>query len=249
MIQREDLSLMRDISQYIAIKKDFREELRDIANVNNVVMGTPKSYVGLKTQQNSSALASNSLQYGIYGVMQIWADAMAIAVEMVRQRVIADPENPLFVNLLGDEGIQMIVDTKDTPFHRWHLTISHDDAIDPQLRERIMGLMTMFAGSKEITMRDVLEVFTAKTLSQLKDYAAYAQEKTQMMQMIDKAEAMKANTENAQTIAQGNVQGRQIEADARLAANSKDNATRLANTALQQTGDPEAAAAIMQGGQ
>ncbi len=247
MIQREDLSLMRDITQYINIKKDFREELRDIANVNNVVMGTPKSYVGLKTQQNSSALASNSLQYGIYGVMQLWADAMAIAVEMVRQRVINDPENPLFVNLLGDEGIQMILDTKDVPFNRWHLTIDHDDAIDPQLRERIMGLMTMFAGSKEISMRDVLEVFTAKTLSQLKDYAAYAQEKTQMMQMIDKAEAIQANTQNAQTIAQGNVQGRQVEAETRDITNKRDNVTKLADTALKQTGDPEAAAAIMQG--
>lgn len=246
MIEAQDVSLMKDITNYIAIKKELREEERDIANVNNVVMGTPNSYVGAKTQMNSSALATNSLQYGIYGTMQLWADAMAIAIEMLRQRIIEDPENPIYVNLLGDAGIEAILDTKDIPFYRWNLTISHDDAIDPQMRERLMNLLQMFAGNKEVTIRDMLEVYSAKTLSQLKDYASYAQEKTRMMQMIDQAEALKANTQNAQTIAQGNVQGRQIEADARLMATQKNNATKLADTALQQTGDPEAAAAIMQ---
>jgi hypothetical protein len=248
-IQREDVSLMRDIQQYITIKESFKNELKDIANVNNVTMGTPTSYVGFKTQQNSAAIASNSIQYSISGILQLWADASSLALENMRQRVIKEPGNPIFENLLGDEGINMIMDTKDIPFSQWMLHISTQDIIDPARKERMLRAMDMLMQSGQVNWRDWIEVEDAKTMSQLKDYSSYAVAKKKFDAEQQQMQQMAAQQQQQQMAAQAQIQGKQIDAESRMAQTAQNNTAKLADTALKQTGDPQVVAEMMDGGQ
>ena len=249
LLQREDVSLMRDIQSYINIKESFKNELKEIANVNNVTMGTPTSYVGLKTQQNSSALASNSIQYTIVGTLQLWADAGSFALENLRKRVVNDPENPIFQNLLGEKGIQLIIDAKDVPFSQWLLYISHQDVIDPARKERMLRAMDMLMQSGAVDWRDWLEVEDAKTISQLKDYTNFAVAKKQYMAQMQQMAAEQAKQQQVETMANAQLQGKVMDNDAKLQAQNQTNATRLADTALRETGDVNAAGAILEGAQ
>jgi hypothetical protein len=240
---------MRDIQNYIQIKESFKNELKDIANVNNVTMGTPTSYVGFKTQQNSAAIASNSIQYSISGILQLWADASSLALENMRQRVIKEPGNPIFENLLGDEGINMIMDTKDIPFSQWMLYISTQDIIDPARKERMLRAMDMLMQSGQVNWRDWIEVEDAKTISQLKDYSSYAVAKKKFDMEQQQAQQMAAAQQQQQMAAQSQIQGKQIDAESRMAQTAQNNTAKLADTALKQTGDPQVVAEMMDGGQ
>jgi hypothetical protein len=203
----------------------------------------------LKTQQNSSALASNSIQYTIVGTLQLWADAGSFALENLRKRVVNDPENPIFQNLLGEKGIQLIIDAKDVPFSQWLLYISHQDVIDPARKERMLRAMDMLMQSGAVDWRDWLEVEDAKTISQLKDYTNFAVAKKQYMQQMQQMEAMQAKQQQAETMANAQLQGKVMDNDAKLQAQNQTNATRLADTALRETGDVNAAGAILEGAQ
>jgi hypothetical protein len=249
LLQREDVSLMRDIQSYMNIKESFKNELKEIANVNNVTMGTPTSYVGLKTQQNSAALASNSVQYTIVGTLQLWADAGSIALENLRKKVVVDPENPIYQNMLGEKGVQMIMDAKDIPFSQWLLYISHQDVIDPARKERMLRAMDMLMQAGAVDWRDWLEVEDAKTISQLKDYTNFAVAKKQYMQQMQQMQAAAAKQQQVEAMAAAQLQGKAMDNEAMLQAQSQGNATRLADTALRETGDVNAANAVMQGAQ
>lgn len=247
LIQREDVSLMRDIQNYIEIKRSFQVELERIANVNNVTMGTPTSYVGLKTQQNSASLASNSVQYSIVGTLQLWADAGSMALENLRKRVIDDPENPIFQNLLGEKGVQLIIDSKDIPFSEWMLYISHQDVIDPVRKERMLRAMDMLMQSGAVDWRDWLEVEDAKTISQLKDYTNFAVAKKEFMARMQQMEAQAAKQQQVETMAAAQLEGKAMDNEAMLEESVMSNKTKIADTALKQTGDPNAAAAVIAG--
>lgn len=247
LIQREDVSLMRDIQNYIEIKRSFQVELERIANVNNVTMGTPTSYVGLKTQQNSASLASNSVQYSIVGTLQLWADAGSMALENLRKRVIDDPENPIFQNLLGEKGVQLIIDSKDIPFSEWMLYISHQDVIDPVRKERMLRAMDMLMQAGAVDWRDWLEVEDAKTISQLKDYTNFAVAKKEFMARMQQMEAQAAKQQQVETMAGAQLEGKAMDNEAMLEESAMSNKAKIADTALKQTGDPNAAAAVMAG--
>jgi hypothetical protein len=60
---------------------------------------------------------------------------------------------------------------------------------------------------------------------------------------------MAAAQQQQQAVAQAQIQGKQIDAESRMAQTAQNNTAKLADTALKQTGDPEVVAAMMDGGQ
>lgn len=241
-----DASLMRDIQEYISVVNNRKAELKEILNVNNVTMGTPGSYVGFKTQQNSAALASNSVQYGIIGTIQLFADAGTFALEKMRKRVIEDPENPVFQNLLGEDGVKRILDNKDVPYSRWLLRLSFKDIIDPARRERLNTFLTQLAATGAVDWRDVLTFEDAKTISEVIDKANYAAEKKEYKANLQAMSQAETKLAAAQTIADANMEKTAMEVEGGIAEQQMASRTKLADTTLKTTGDPNAAAAVLQ---
>jgi hypothetical protein len=244
-------SLMKDIQEYINLKASFKNDIKEIANVNSVVMGTPGEYVGAKTQQNSAALATNSVQYGIIGTMQLFADAGTYALELMRRRVIEDTTNPLFINLLGEDGIQRILDSKDVPYNKWLLRLKFNDILDPSKKERILRFLEALSsqGGSQVDFRDFINVMQAKTISELKDSTEFAYQRKMYEQRLTEAANMAARNEGVQIMAEGqNMKEVTTQQNENLRA-ANNNATKLASDAMKVTGSPEAAAAIMAGQQ
>jgi hypothetical protein len=238
-------SLMKDIQEYISLKNSFKNDIREIANVNNVTMGTPGEYVGFKTQQNSVALATNSVQYGIVGVLALFADAGSFGIEQMRKNVIKDPKNPIYVNLLGDDGIQRIIDAKDIPYSKWLLRLKFNDILDPARKERILRFLEALAANGNASFKDFLNVEEAKTISELKDAASYAEQSKEYKQMLMAAAAAQAKNEGIQQMAEGQIMKEQVAIDGQMAAGQQQGMFDLAGEAMKQTGDPNAAAAVM----
>jgi hypothetical protein len=170
-------------------------------------------------------------------------------LENLRKKVTIDPENPIYQNLLGEKGVQMIMDAKDIPFSQWLLYISHQDVIDPARKERMLRAMDMLMQAGAVDWRDWLEVEDAKTISQLKDYTNFAIAKKQYMQQMQQMQAAAAKQQQVEAMAAAQLQGKAMDNEAMLQAQSQGNATKLADTALRETGDVGAANAVMQGAQ
>lgn len=248
MMQREDVSLMRDIENYLRIKAEFKNDIKEIANVSSAIMGTPTEYIGLKTQQNSAALASNSVQYVMTGTLQLFADAAAIAIEKLKKIVTSDPDNPKWQNLLGEDGVERLLAIKDDKYTEFLLSLSTRDIIDPVVRAKIGSMMEGFAAVQMIDPVDYLNTLTAKTLSELKDDLEFSVKKKeareQMRLMLQEASA----NERTAIMAEGQAKAKQIEQQGQLAGKQEVNVGKAAVELLKQGYSPEDAAILIKGG-
>jgi hypothetical protein len=243
-ITKEDMSLMGDVEQYMKYYQQMHQIQKEIANVNDITMGTPTEYVGNKTQQGSIAQASNSYQYTMNGTIQLFSDAASYAIEMRRRQVIKDPTNPIFVNLLGEDGVQAILDDKENSFSTWLCSISVKDNLDPRRRAQILDFLMKNPNTK---LRDVIEVQDAPTITAIKDYADYMDQRNFAIQQRAAAAEAAANAEKESIRAQGAVDGKMAQAEASR-ANTRDKILGdIAGKKMDQGAPDEEIAAMLEG--
>ena len=247
LMQKEDVSLMRDIQNYLAIKESFKAELKDIANVSAAIMGTQTGYIGLKTQQNSAGLASNSIQYTMTGVLQLFADAAQFAIEYVKNDIQKNPDKIKWQTLLGEEGVQRIVDLKDDTYTDFSLSISTRDIIDPARKARMLGALDNLMAQGQIDFADWLNVEDAKTISELKDYAKYSVAKKQEIQRVQEMMANATRLQSTEAMAAGQAQTKQVEMQGNIAKQSVQTAGNMAREMLKQGYSQEEIAEFMNG--
>lgn len=247
MIQREDVSLMREIQNYLSLKQAFKQQVAEIANVSSIIMGSQQEYVGLRTQQNSQALASNSVQYFYQGVMQCWADAAMIAVEYVRKDIVKNPSKQVYLNLLGQQGVERIVAMSKEPYWRFQAYISTSDIIDPQRKQRLLSMLDNLAATGQIDIVDWLNVEDAKTMTELKDYAKYSVNKKNEMNRIAQMIGNATQVQQSEIAAQGQVAAKQAEQKGKSQQQSSKNVTDLSQTMLKQGYSMEDVTSLIQG--
>jgi len=247
MLQREDVSLMRDIQNYLLIKESFKTEIKEIANVSAMIMGTQTGYIGLKTQQNSAALASNSVQYSFTGVIQLHADAAAIAIEKIKQKVAKEPTRMKWQNLLGEDGVERIKALKDDPYTSFSLSISTRDIIDPTRKQRMLGMLDNLMATGQIDFADWLNVEDAKTMTELKEYARYSVAKKAEMQRVAAMIQQATAQQQTETMAQGQQAVKQTEMSGNLAKQNTINVTKMAQEMIKQGASQEEVAQFIAG--
>jgi hypothetical protein len=245
-ITTENVSLMANIKAYIELLREFKMMLKEIANVNDVTMGTPSEYVGYKTQQGSISQSSNSYQYPMNGVFQLYSDAGLLAIEMKRKAVIKDPTNQKWINLLGEDGVQRILDDKALSFSDWLLSISLKDMIDPARKARMLAFMQ---NNPNTRLRDLLEFEDSVSITAMKDYADYMDERDQRIAEKNQAVAIAAENEKEAIRAESTVQGKETVAEINRASNKDKILGKLADTKMQQGASDEEVAAMFQGAQ
>lgn len=247
MLQREDVSLMRDIQNYLSIKTSLQQDVKDIANVSSIIMGSQQNYVGLRTQQNSQALAANSVQYYYTGTLQCWADAAALAIEVVKNKIAKNPDKQKWQNLLGEEGVDRIVALSKEPYWKLQAYISTQDIIDPIRKQRMLAMLDNLMATGQIDFVDWLNVEDAKTMTELKELAKYSvskkQEQQRVMQMLSDA----TNMQRTEIMAQGQAQAKQIEQQGQAQIQQSKNVKDIASTMIKKDYPMEDVAALMQG--
>ena len=247
MMQREDVSLMRDIQSYLNIKQALKQDIKEIANVSNIIMGSQTQYVGLKTQQNSAALSSNSVQYKFAGCLQVWADAGAMATEYVRKDIAKNPQKIKWQMLLGEDGVDSVVEFSKYPLNQLQAYISTRDIIDPVRKQRMLTMLDNLMATGQIDFEDWLNVEDASTITQLKELAKYSVKKKQAMAQIQAMLNQATQVQRAEVLAQGQAQTKMIEQEGMNKRNLSDNLTRLGGDILKQGGSMEEVNALMGG--
>lgn len=247
MMQREDVSLMRDIENYLQIKMSFQNDIKEIANVSAMIMGTPTSYIGLKTQQNSASLAANSVQYQYSGVMQLFADAAAIALENTKREIQKNPDAMKWQNLLGEDGVDRVVALKDEPYTKFLLSISTREIIDPAMKDRLLAMSEQLAATGQIDPLDWMKIVTAKTTTELVEYFKWSVAKKREMERMNNIFAQASANQQTETMAQGQMAAKQAEQMGGLQKQNTINNTKLAQEMLKQGYSQADVAAFMQG--
>jgi hypothetical protein len=247
MMQKEDVSLMRDIQNYLSIKESMKAELKEIANVSSAIMGTQTGYIGLRTQQNSAGLASNSIQYTMTGVIQLFADAAQYAIELVKNDIQKHPDKLKWQSLLGEEGVQRIVDLKDDTYTQFMLYISTRDIIDPARKARMLSALDNLMATGQIDFADWLNVEDAKTISELKDYAKYSVAKKREVQRIQEMMANATRLQTTEAMAEGQAQTKQVEMRGNIAKQTVASVGNMAKEMLKQGYSQEEIAEFMNG--
>jgi hypothetical protein len=181
------------------------------------------------------------------GTLQTFTDAANFALNQLVKKIQKDPTNSKWENLLGEDGVKRLLDLKDKPYSKMHLTIDLQDTIPEERRARILANLDRLMAGGQIDFEDYINVEDATNITQLKEYAKYAVKKREFAAQ-QQAYADAVSRQNAaETIAQGNQTGREIEATARMESEKIQSATGLAKTAMQQGASPEDAAQIIQG--
>jgi hypothetical protein len=247
LMQREDVSLMRDIHNYLSIKQAMQQDIKEIANVSAMTMGRQDTYVGLRTQQNSQALAANSVQYYYMGVMQVFADAAAMGVEYVRKDIYKNPTKQKWLSLLGEKGVEMMNLISKQPLWKLQAYISTRDIIDPVRKQRMLGMLDNLAATGQIDVMDWLNVEDAKTITELKSSFAYSLNKKAEMQRIQAMIAQATNVQRTDIMAEGQMQSKMIEQRGMNQRNSADNITKMASQMLKEGRSQEEINAFLAG--
>jgi hypothetical protein len=249
IMQREDVSLMRDIENYLRIKEAFKADIKEIANVSAFIMGSQSEYIGLKTQQNSAALASNSYQYAINGTLQLWADAAAIAIMKIKTEICNNPLKMKWQNLLGEDGIERLLAIKDDRYTQFLLSISTRDIIDPTRKARMLGMLDNLMSTGQIDFVDWLNVEDAKTISELKDYAKYSVEKKRLREIYAQSLNAAAAEERAAMMAQSQQDAKLLEMQGGVQKQKTANTGKVATAMVNKDYSPDEIAAFIQGAQ
>jgi hypothetical protein len=247
LMQREDVSLMRDIQNYLSIKQAMQQDIKEIANVSAMTMGRQDTYVGLRTQQNSQALAANSVQYYYMGVMQVFADAAAMGVEYVRKDIYKNPTKQKWLSLLGEKGVEMMNLISKQPLWKLQAYISTRDIIDPVRKQRMLGMLDNLAATGQIDVMDWLNVEDAKTITELKSSFAYSLNKKAEMQRIQAMIAQATNVQRTDIMAEGQMQSKMIEQRGMNQRNAADNITKMASQMLKEGRSQEEVNAFLAG--
>lgn len=243
-IQKEDMSLMGDVEQYMKYYQQMKAVQKEIANVNDVTMGTPTEYVGHKTQQGSIAQASNSYQYTMNGIIQLYSDAASFALEKKRQMVIDDPTNMKWITLLGEDGVQEILDDKEHSFSDWLASISVKDNLDPRRRAQLIEFMMK---NPNTTLRDIIEVQDAPTITAIKDYADYMEDRTERRKQQAAAMQQAADAEKEAIRAEATIGGKEAQAAAMRGATKDKIVGKMVDRKMEQGVPDEDIAALIQG--
>jgi len=247
IITREDVSLMKEITNYIQIKQSLENDINSIANINAIIMGTQTEYVSNKTQMNSSGLATNSIQMVMDEVMQLSADALFMAVEFRKRDIQKDPNNPIYQNLLGEEGINRILDLKETPYAHFSLSVLRRDTLDPQRKQRMMVALEGLMATGQIDFQDWLTVENATIMSELQDAAKYSVEKKRRQKEVELRLQMAQSEANATIAADATVQKQVVDTQGANQRNSKDNITAIVNRMLSEGATQEQVAEFLNG--
>jgi len=212
-----------------------------------LVMGTPTEYVSYKTQVNSSQLATNSIQTIMDSVLQLFADAAFLSVEYIKELIISEPDNPLWQNLLGEEGVNRMLDLKDKTFASFLLSITRKSIIDPQRKQRIMAALDSLMNTGKIDFEDWLNAENATIMSELQDVAKYSVDKKRRQEEIMAKFQAEMQQNNAVIAADATVQKQVIDTQGANQRNSKDNISNIVNTMMREGKSEEQIAEFLQG--
>lgn len=234
MVDKINASLANSMNTLVQLLNVFRKELMDIINTNQMVMGTPTTYVSKHTQQQSMAASSNNVAMYYHYTMQTMANALQYALNV---RIKNIRKNPTFEDeqIIGLDGIDFIKNMpEDSLVENIQIFVKVDDIIDEQKRSKLEEIALVLANSGAISPKVMVKIQTARTYTELYDFL---EKETNQEEDKRKKEALaaiamqmsQANNKNATDL-----QKKAMEVDGRVATSEIQAGGNIINTAVKQ---------------
>jgi hypothetical protein len=215
-------SLAAEINTYIAVYQMYKNELKEILNTSDMVMGTPREYVSRHTQQQSMAASSSNVLYYFHGTMQLIADALQHAMNIRIKKIATNPtyEDEVILGKDDIEYLKKFFSKEGLKLQDIQAFVMLDDVIDEAQKQKFQDLALAFANGQMISPEDGVAMQSIGTLTELRDYFKYTFDK----QNKAKAKA-EMRAEQAEMIKdEANNQAKQNEVN--TIAMSRDNASK-----------------------
>jgi hypothetical protein len=171
-------SLAAEINTYIGLYRVYKEELKEILNTSDMVMGTPREYVSRHTQQQSMAASTSNVLYYFHGTMQLLADSLQYALNVRIKKIIKNPDLEDKI-ILGEDNIAYLKEFFKDGINMQDIQafIKLDDVIDDEKRATMKEMALAALNAKELGFLDALKSINFKTTTELEDYLTAAFDK------------------------------------------------------------------------
>jgi hypothetical protein len=203
VMEKMDMGLSQNIMSYVQLKAAKRAEMEEIASVSKIALGQQTNYVGMNTQVNTIAQNAKGTEKYFNATLQLYADAMQYAAEVLK--LSASRDKGLMRKVTTAMGMKYLEMNKDVSFMDLGVRLVVEDMISEESRARLLQIAQAFAQNQIISPLDVIEIETAKTYTELKNYLRQAlrrQEKKAaaqaMAQEIAKQQAIAAQGQQMQ---------------------------------------------------
>jgi hypothetical protein len=197
IMERMDMNLSSNIMNYVQLKRTKREEMETVASISKIALGQQSSYVGMNTQVNTIQQNSKGVEKYLSSCLQLGADVMQYSVEKLKMSLVGNKD--LEREVLTPLGIEYLKLNKNLSFMDLGVRLIVEDMISEESRMRLLGIAQAFAQNQQISPLDVIEIETAKTYTELRNYLKAAlrrQEKKAaaeaMMQQMAQQQAIEA---------------------------------------------------------
>lgn len=241
-------SLAAEINTMIGVLQVYKQEIKEIINTSDMVMGTPREYVSRHTQQQSMAASTSNVLYYYHGTMQLLADTLQYALNLRIKKIIKEPDLEDRI-IVGDENIRYLKEFFKEGINMQDIQafIKLDDVIDEAKKQTMNDMALAAINAQQISFLDALKAMNFKTTSELEDYLTYAfdmKKKEQeaaaaraaIEQQMAREQAAASKQAQAETQAMGRVEAAQAGAEAGIA--------RAAIQSGAQTVNPEEVRAL-----
>jgi len=236
MVETVIASLASEINTLIGLSKVYEARIKDIINVSDMVMGTPREYVSRSTQQQSMAASTSNVLYYFHGTMQLIADSLQYALNLRIKKIIKNPDEEDKI-ILGEDNIRYLKEFFKSGINMQDIQafVKLDDVVDDEKRATMKEMALAALNAKEVTFLDALKTINFKTTTELEDYLTSAFDKRKqeaeanaarqaIMQQMQQDQQSADKRAVAETQTMGRVDAAQAQAEAGIAKAAISNA-------------------------
>lgn len=169
-IEMVDMSLDPNIMNYVALRKEMMQDMRDVVSQSRITQGMQQTYIGGGTQQQTISQASNGTIMLLQGFFQFFAMFEEYVLNVAKVMLL-DAKNEDEADLIFNESSKEFwKEIQNMTMSAMQVRVELEDIIDDSLRAELNGMALAWAQNfKETGFGPVewLKTKTARTTREL----------------------------------------------------------------------------------
>jgi hypothetical protein len=170
MVDTIDMTLDPNVSAYVSLRKEMRQDMKDVVSQSSVTQGMQQTYIGGGTQQATIAQAGNGTVALMSGFFQHFAFIEQHVLNTSKTMLLEARNREEAEYILSDSSADFWESLQDINVMDMQVRIEMEDFIDDERRQRYQQYaLAMAQNAKEtgFTMLDALAIENSRTSQEL----------------------------------------------------------------------------------
>jgi hypothetical protein len=170
MMDMIDMTLDPNVSAYVSLRKEMRQDMKDVVSQSSVTQGMQQTYIGGGTQQATIAQAGNGTVALMSGFFQHFAFIEQHVLNTSKTMLLEARNREEAEYILSDSSADFWESLQDINVMDMQVRIEMEDFIDEERRQRYQQYaLAMAQNAKEtgFTMLDALAIENSRTSQEL----------------------------------------------------------------------------------